>query len=125
MRKYAVMEASVEMTRERYLKEGGYSEYIAAINDWEQKVLAITDTLEDARGFLKGKKSSITPYPSNGLVKIEEYYVDEYQYDETKFEIDEDDDIVGFADLMGRCYVAPLDEDSRRFVKDIYAEHEE
>ena len=127
MKKYAVMNASVEMTRKRYLKEGGYKEYIAATNDTEQKLLALFDTMEEAKEFLKGKKSSIWPYPSNGLVNIEEYYIDEYQYDEAKFEIDENHDIFDFADLMGCDYVAPLDENSRKFVKDIYAdaEHEE
>ena len=121
MKKYVVMNASVEMTRERYLKEGGYREYITGTNDWDQERLAVFDTQEEAKKFLNGKTSSINPYPSNGIVVIEEYYVDEYQYDENK-EIDEDDDLFDFADLMGCDYVAPLDENSRKFVKDIYPE---
>lgn len=126
MKKYEVMNASVEMTRERYLKEGGYSEYITGANNWAQERLAIFDTLEEAKKFLEGKTSSITPYPSNGLVLIEEYYVDEHVCDDD-VEIDEDDDLYDYAELMGCAYVAPLDENSRKFVKDIYAdaEHEE
>ena len=58
MKKYVVMKASVEMTRSRYRKAGGYKEYLAATNDTEQKRLAVFDTLEEAERFLDGKTSS-------------------------------------------------------------------
>lgn len=119
MKKYAVMKARVEMTRKNYKKAGGYTEYMAASNDTEQERLAVCDTLEEAKNVLKGKKSSITPYPSNGLADIEEYYIDEYSFDG---EAEEDADLYDYAENMGGCYVAPLDDDSRRFIKDIYAE---
>lgn len=123
IKKWVVIETRMEMTRQEYLKAGGYSEYMTS-DDCSPNRLTIFDTLEEAKKYLEGKTSTIIPYPSNKLVVIEEYIINEYRYDDDS-EIDEDDDLVDYADLMGCHYVAPLGEDSRKYTKDIYAEYEE
>lgn len=101
---FEARKASCELKRREYLKVGGYHECIADENDTEQETLAKFDTLEDAKKYLEGKTSSIFPYPDNGLVVVEEFFVEE---------IDEDES-------AGIWYVAPLGENSKMYTKDIY-----
>lgn len=107
---FEVRKASCELKRREYLKLGGYHECIADENDTQQKTLAKFETIDEAKAHLEGKKSYISTYPSNRLVKIEEYYIEEF---------DED------GDSWGVWYVAPLDEDSKKYTKDIYGEDDE
>ena len=101
---FEAKKASCELKRREYLKRGGYHECIAYEYDTEQETLAKFDALEDAKKYLEGKNSSICPYPDNGLVVVEEFFVEGIYEDES----------------AGIWYVAPLDENSQMYTKDIY-----
>lgn len=94
MKKYEVKSASCELRRRNFKYYPG----IAINNDTEQETLATFNSKDEAIRFLDGKASSITTYPSNGLVAVKEYYIEE----------------IGDAEeLLNIWNITPLDEDSK------------
>lgn len=80
----------VKATAEFQLKGFEYSEYMTADQDDAEKYLARFDSKEEAVKYLQDNHlmSEIWEYPSNGLVRVEEYYIAENEYDEVDGEME-------------------------------------